>query len=84
LREKLKHAATVATIGEADSFPVKKIGNPTEWARKKLFAADDFPSIFAAHRIRAREEFVTRPERVFCRPDHEVFGGTLFLENAND
>jgi hypothetical protein len=59
-------------------------GRAKEFARKKFFAADDFPSIFAAHRIRAREEFVTRPERVFCRPDHEVFGGTLFLENAYD
>jgi hypothetical protein len=34
----------------------------------------------------ARERFVARPGRVFCRPAYNAFGGALFLklENAHD
>ena len=38
-----------------------------------------FP-LYSAFTAQARESFITRPERVFCRPDHEVFGGALFTE----
>jgi len=36
-------------------------------------------TLYSPLTAQAREEFVTRPGRVFCRPDHEVFGGALFL-----
>jgi small subunit ribosomal protein S12 len=37
-----------------------------------------FPLYFAAYRIRRVREFVARPGRVFCRPQHNAFGGALF------
>jgi len=46
---------------------------------KKFFAAVLFPSIFRVHRTGAWE-FITRPERVFCRPEFTVSGGALFLK----
>jgi hypothetical protein len=42
-----------------------------------------FPLYFALT-AQAREEFITRPERVFCRPDFTVSGGALFEKNAYD
>jgi hypothetical protein len=50
---------------------------------KKSLQQRFFP-LYSAFTAQARESFVTRPERVFCRPGHEVFGGALFLENAHD
>jgi hypothetical protein len=50
---------------------------------KKSLQQRFFP-LYSAFTAQARESFVTRPERVFCRPDHEVFGGAFFLENAHD
>src|SRR6266446_698813 len=29
---------------------------------------------------RSVRDFFARPERVFCRPEHEAFGGALFLQ----
>ncbi len=37
-------------------------------------------TLYSPFTAQAREEFVARPERVFCRLGHEVFGGALFLE----
>jgi hypothetical protein len=48
---------------------------------KKSLQQRFFP-LYSAFTAQARESFVTRPERVFCRPDHEVFGGALFLEKC--
>jgi small subunit ribosomal protein S12 len=36
-----------------------------------------FP-LYSAFTAQARENFITRPERVFCRPDHEVLAALCF------
>jgi small subunit ribosomal protein S12 len=36
-----------------------------------------FP-LYSAFTAQARESFITRPERVFCRPDHEVLAALCF------
>src|SRR4029453_14530742 len=44
---------------------------------KKSLQQRFFP-LYSAFTAQARESFIARPERVFCRPDLTVFGGALF------
>jgi small subunit ribosomal protein S12 len=46
-------------------------------AQKNLCRSAFFP-LYSAFTAQARESFITRPERVFCRPDLTGFGGALF------
>jgi len=45
---------------------------------KIILRACDFPSIFAAYRIRRVRGFVARPEAGFLSPGLRGFGGALF------